>query len=524
VIYNLEDNEIERELKDRSEEQRIWNAYFDGENLFDGGSLLSYRLSFAHAEEAEPKGNNPLFMQEDVEFAPGFEGGWFQPNPLNEDPGQFYFDELETNDNLAEEENFIARVDYSQPFANGTWTVGAKLRGSEKTNDTNVFIYEIDDDLVLSDYRDPDYFEGRIVQEQYVSGPAVDPGGVGRILSLPGIEGEKSLEDDLGDFEATEDVWAVYGMTEIYLTDSVMLLPGVRYEYTDGTYDAFELDEEEETLSPVSGANSYGELLPNVHVRWAIDDKTNLRAAVTRTLARPNFEEVVPRSLLIREDLEIERGNADLDPTTSWNLDLMFERYFTTVGVVSAGLFYKDLQDYIFPATFDEIRDDEVWQVFQPLNGDDATLWGLELAYQNQFRRLPAPFDGFGVYLNYTWTDSEATLPERDGDGPLPGQSEQVGNIAVTYEKGFFSGILSYTIQGEWLEAVGDDASEDEWVDERSQLDFQAQFRVTSRWSVFAQVYNLTDEPYRRYIGNPDQPLQEEYYSWWGLLGVKFNL
>ncbi|HSL18304.1 MAG TPA: TonB-dependent receptor [Methylomirabilota bacterium] len=524
VIYNLEDNEIERELKDRFEEQKIWNAYFDGENLFDGGSLLSYRLSFAHAEEAEPKGNNPLFIQEDVEFDPFFDGDWFQPNPLNEDPGQFFFNELETNDNLAEEESVIARVDYSQPFANGVWTVGAKFRGGEKFNDTNVFIYEIDDDLVLSDYRDPGYFEGRIVQEQYLSGPAVDPGAVGRILSLPGIEGEKSLEDDLGDFDATEDVWAVYGMTEIYLTDSVMLLPGVRYEYTDGTYDAFELDEEEETLSPVSGANSYGELLPNVHLRWAVNDRTNLRAAVTRTLARPNFEEVVPRSLLVREDLEIERGNADLDPTTSWNLDLMFERYFTTVGVVSAGLFYKDLQDYIFSATFDEIRDREEWQVFQPLNGDDAALWGLELAYQNQFRRLPAPFDGFGVYLNYTWTDSEATLPERDGDGPLPGQSEQVGNIAVTYEKGFFSGILSYNIQGEWLEAVGDDASEDEWVDERSQLDFQAQFRVTPRWSVFAQLYNLTDEPYRRYVGTVDQPLQEEYYSWWGLLGVKFNL
>ncbi len=524
VIYNLADGEIERELKDRFEEQQIWNAYVDGENVFDNGAMLSYRLSFAHAEEAEPKSNNPLFIQEDVEFDPSFVGGWFQPNPLNQDVNEFFFDELETNDNFTEEDSLIARIDYSQPFANGKWSVGAKVRSNEKTRDDTVFVYEIDDDLRLSDFTDSGYFEGRIVQDQYISGPAVDPAAVGRILSLPGIEGEKDLEEDLADYDAVEDVWAVYGMTEIYLSDSVMLLPGVRYEYTDGTYDAFEFDEDEETLTPVSSAKSYGELLPNLHLRWAIDEASNLRAAVTRTLGRPNFEEVVPFSLLISEDREIERGNADLDPTTSWNLDLMYERYFTTVGIVSAGLFYKDLQDYIFPFTFDELRDGEEWQVFQPLNGDNATLWGIELAYQNQFRRLPAPWDGFGINLNYTWTDSEATLPERDGKSQLPGQAESVGNIAISYEKGFFSGILSYNVQGEWLESVGDDASEDEWVDEHTQLDFQAVFRLGSQWSIFAQVYNLTDEPYRRYVGSSDLPLQEEYYSWWGLLGVKFNL
>ena len=61
-------------------------------------------------------------------------------------------------------------------------------------------------------------------------------------------------------------------------------------------------------------------------------------------------------------------------------------------------------------------------------------------------------------------------------------------------------------------------------MDSHSQLDFQAQFRISPRFSIYAQVYNLTDEPYRRYLGSPDQPLQEEHYSWWGLLGVKFNL
>jgi TonB-dependent receptor len=524
TISNLEDGEMERELKDRLEEQQIWTAYFEGENNFTNGAL-SYKLGYAHAEETEPKANYPLFVQEDVEFAQGFDGRWFQPNPLNENLDDFLFKEIETNDNFTEENILTARADYQQAFGNGYWQVGVKYRGGEKNRDDNVFIFETEDDLFLPDYID-DWYSGPIVQNQYLSGSHPGPDSVGEILQMDGVEGEKDLEEDLADYDATEDIYAVYGMTEIYLSDNIMLLPGLRYEYSDVGYDAFEYDEEEETLAPVAGSKTYGELLPNLHLSWALDDRSNLRAAVTRTLARPNFESVVPANLIVREDNEIERGNPDLDPAKSWNLDLMYERYFATVGLLSAGIFYKDIQDFIFVSSFDEERDGDTWEVTQPINGDDATLWGIELAYQNQFRNWPSPFDGFGFFINYTWTDSEATIPGReDRDAPLPGQPEQVGNIAISYEKGFFSGILSWNYQGEWLEeVVAEVQQDDEWVDEHEQLDLQLQFRITDRWTIYSQIYNLTDEPYRRYFGQPDQPLQEEYYSWWGLLGVKVRL
>ena len=87
---------------------------------------------------------------------------------------------------------------------------------------------------------------------------------------------------------------------ELYLSDKIMLLPGLRYEYTDTTYDAFAYDDNEETLTPVSGSKDYGHLLPNIHLRYLLDKESNLRAALTRTLARPNYEDAVPRA--IRED------------------------------------------------------------------------------------------------------------------------------------------------------------------------------------------------------------------------------
>ena len=58
------------------------------------------------------------------------------------------------------------------------------------------------------------------------------------------------------------------------------------------------------------GDKDYTEVLPQVHYVYRLDDRSNLRAAVTRSLARPNFEDIAPWRLINREDEEIERGNA----------------------------------------------------------------------------------------------------------------------------------------------------------------------------------------------------------------------
>ena len=48
--------------------------------------------------------------------------------------------------------------------------------------------------------------------------------------------------------------------------------------------------------------------------------------------------------------------------------------------------------------------------------------------------------------------------------------------------------------------------------------------RLNSRFSLSLQLNNLDDEPFRVYEGSPDRPVQEEYYGWWGTVGVKFDL
>ena len=252
------------------------------------------------------------------------------------------------------------------------------------------------------------------------------------------LESERNLEEDLADFEITEDTFAAYALGEFLFGAKTTFMGGVRVESTSSEYTAYELIIDEEgdpvSLSPVYGDKKYTEWLPQFHLVYKTSKDSQLRAALTRTLARPNFEDVAPWRLANLEDREVELGNPDLDVTTAWNVDLMWEKYLQPVGIISAGVFYKDLTDYIYIFQEDAIIDGEDVEITQPRNGDKGTLAGLELAFQNQFTNWKGGWGGLGFYANYTYVDSEAKYPDRESTS-LPGQSEHIGNLALVYEK-----------------------------------------------------------------------------------------
>jgi len=255
-------------------------------------------------------------------------------------------------------------------------------------------------------------------------------------------------------------------------------------------------------------------------MRYAATPDTNVRFAVTRSLARPDYYDAVPYRAQDDNALTIMLGTADLRPTKSWNVDALLEHYFQSVGVVSAGVFYKHLQDYIYPFTTTEIINATQYQVTQPLNGDAATVRGAELAVQNQLRFLPAPFDGIGVYANYTFTTSSAGIPGHTG-ATLPGQSRHMGNVAVSYERGGFTGRLAMNFHGSYVDVIGATNLLDRYYDRNSQLDFSVTQRITRNLRAYVEGLNLNDALLRYYQGTPDRVLQEEHYRWWSTFGVK---
>ncbi len=221
----------------------------------------------------------------------------------------------------------------------------------------------------------------------------------------------------------------------------------------------------------------------------------------------------------------MEIGNPALNPTTAMNVDVMAEHYFKSVGVLSGGFFFKDLTDYIYVSSSEQSGGAfDGFETTQPVNGKSATLFGFELNWQQQltFPSWSAKWTGNLRKLYVYRFRGRGTGTRRENYSGRDRHS--MGNVALSYEKYGISRRVALNFAGDFISEVGGEPAEDIYYDKHVQLDISLSQRITKQIQVFAELINLTDEPLRYYQGTTDFPIAQEFYSWWGHLGVRFDL
>ena len=316
------------------------------------------------------------------------------------------------------------------------------------------------------------------------------------------------------------------------------LIGGVRYERTEADFTGKNVDLENETvLGRNRVSRSYDQWLPGLYLRHDLGPRTVARASWSHSLARPSFGDSAAFVGINPDDEEITAGNPYLEALESTNWDASIDYYLPSLGVLSAGVFYKQIENFSYEITLDAAANGYPtfagYDLITFRNGSDGDIRGLELAYQQQLRFLPAPFDGLGLLANVTFTDSSATYPTRPGEElPFIGNSKRIGNLALSYEKAGFFVRLALNFRSERLredEPVGEDAAGDRYVDDFTQLDLTVRYRLNQNWEVFAEGINLTDEPFRVYFRSPGTTqgrrlAQFEEYGWSANFGVRWSL
>ena len=316
-------------------------------------------------------------------------------------------------------------------------------------------------------------------------------------------------------------------------SDQLLVLGGIRLERTT-LYDleARSYDEDNDQNNIITAAdNDYTDVLPSLHLIYDLDGASKIRVALTKSLARPNYFDTVPYQQVKVEDEEIKVGNPELEPTISTNFDISFERYFDDVGLFSAGMFTKDIDNFVvytsgYVTQADNLPDYNGFQLDKALNGGNASLLGVEIAFQRQI--LP----GLGLYANVTAIDSkidnlDSKLQEDRPDvkdNSMPGTSELSYNLSMSYERGPMTLRLSLNHQGEFLEEFGDSKSEDRWYDKSTYVDLNANYNLRENISIYADFNNLTNQPLRYYQGSSRYMMQEEYYNRKFTFGIKADL
>jgi len=196
---------------------------------------------------------------------------------------------------------------------------------------------------------------------------------------------------------------------------------GLRYQYTN-----FDIDDQTVDPAIASSDESYGVFLPSLHLRWNLDEDQRITASLARTMRRASFNQLSPALLEAEYGDNDFLGNPALDPEKSWGLDLGWERRLGNRGVVGLNLFYRDISDLIEVVnTGVEGSEGSGTFVLQAVNAGDGQVWGVELDLSTPLTALG--LENTGVFLNYSWLDSEIT--DDFGERRFNDQAESIFNV-----------------------------------------------------------------------------------------------
>jgi TonB-dependent receptor len=526
----------------RLEDQRMFNFSLGGEHLANA-LQIDWMASFAKASEERL---NERYLSYQSEYSVAFNNDADKPLfiPLfadDTDFNNFEFNELTEENQYTEEKDFNVFANFKLPLTifqqeDGFLKFGvrAKLKNKNRENDFTEYnpentAFEFLGGIPTRNYSDSDFLAG----SQYAAGTFATPEFLGslKLNDATQFEAEDLPEEYLtANFDVDENVYAGYAMTNQKLSDKLSMLVGLRLEHTKinsiGNELIFDVDGDYAGTNQLKDESSYTNVLPGLHLKYDVSNNTVLRFAWTNTLARPNYVDLVPYKEINNEDEEIYLGNSELEPTTSMNFDMMAERYFKSVGILSAGLFYKDIQDFVYTS---QSEDTNGYEIFQPLNGEGATVFGAEFSLQRQLDFLPGFAKNFSIYLNYTYLTSDAKgIKNEDGEArndlDLPQTAPNMFNASLGYANKYLSLRLSGNYSDTYIDEIGGRAFEDRYYDEQFFLDFNANVSINKNLSLYLDLNNITNQPLRYFQGVKSRTMQMEYYGRRLTFGLKYDL
>jgi TonB-dependent receptor len=470
-------------------------------------------------------------------------------------PGNFALTQYSTSDGLTTGRDLGGAVNVTLPYTSGggpaALKFGLRVRDETKRFTSQQTSYDaigsLTMDQVLGGFKDPGFYSYLSNAFEPFAPVADDGRTVGWENANPGAftNATDSVGNALSSFSGAERVYAVYAMNDFDM-GRVHVNLGLRVEATRSAYvghvastptDSLGNPTGPTTVTTVPGSQHYADVFPSVQLRYGVDENTNVRLAVTRAIARPNYSDLAPSlsgnlgATYQHDYSNLSSGNPNLRPQHAWNLDLLAEHFLPSVGVVSGGIFYKKINDFILSRTF--IYDGPYapftgYYGTEPANGGDGHVFGVELGWVEHLTFLPGVLSGLGFDANYTRVSSRVTVDTLGRTAPLYRQAPDLANIALTYERGRISSRLAWTYNGANIAQYGDGsptAGGDTYFYAHSQLDGSLIMNVAPWVQVQLQVLNINNAVFGFFAGTPSHPynIQREYYGQTFYLGMKYG-
>lgn len=522
----------------RLEQQRTMDFTLGGEHLL-GKVSVDWNVSYAKASEERPNERYIDYVLKKQKFTPDLSDlrkPYYSPQSgysMTLD-NTFSLKEVTEEQEDIQEKDFKLNLNLELPLRKGEFgnklKFGGKLVAKSKDKEKDHYGYEpLNEDgfdsssftNIVSQNRD-----GFMPGDKYKAGSFISKDYLGNLdLNNSSLfKKTQNLDEIAVGFNAKETVTAGYLRFDQNLGKKWKMMAGLRLENTHIKYSGMNYDANKDELTHTAESKkSYLNVLPSLLVKYDANDEFKVRASFTNTISRPKYSALIPNVNITKDD-EISMGNPDLDATISYNLDLSADYYFKSIGLVSAGVFYKRINDFIVDQRIsDYVYNGETYQKFtQPKNAGNADLLGVELGYQRDFGFIAPALKHFGFYGNYTYTytrvsDFNFEGRENESGLRLPGSPKNTANASLYYERSGLNVRLSYNYASAFIDEMGKTKFEDRYYDAVNYLDLNASYTFAKHYTFYVEANNLLNQPLRYYQGSKDLTAQVEYY------GVKMN-
>jgi iron complex outermembrane recepter protein len=343
------------------------------------------------------------------------------------------------------------------------------------------------------------------------------------------------------DFKETISAYYIMGHVDL---GKVSLMGGVRVETTEvdaegalvavtpeerarraawvGTVTEAEL--RRRTIAEFSGrqrrSGESRDVFPGFHIKYEPIPKLITRFSYSTNIGRPSIGQLIPRTSVNYENRTVSSSNPGLKAQYADNFDLSAEYYFEPAGVVSVGVFTKEIKRFIYTAgggLVGEGADNGFngeyagFAYTTQFNGGSAKIKGLELNYSQQFTFLPGFWNGFGAFANYTRLEAEGNYGTGGAISLAPtsevaGFNPENANVGISYIKNRLSLRFQVNHRGRYLSTFNANQSRLQYTVARTTLDIKTVFQLSRHFDFYFDALNVLNEPDMRvefYGGRP---------------------
>lgn len=268
---------------------------------------------------------------------------------------------------------------------------------------------------------------------------------------------------------------------------------------------------------------AYQGYYPSLHLNFNATERMLVRAAYARTYGRPNYANIIPDTSVTQDDDlggtnanplgRISVSNIGLKPWTADNYDLSLEYYTDSGGLLSGGLFLKQVRDFFGTQVKDATTVDLEalglesrflgWRMTTQINTGSARIQGVEL----NVRHSLAPLGPWGRHL-IAFANATRLQLEGDADADFTDFLPESVNWGLTFTRQRLTVITKWNYRGSQrgvaFPSLGPAAYRH--PQPRLQLDVSADYRFSRRFSLFCNLRNATNAMQEEHIYGPETP------------------